>query len=52
MDTCWVSVGADSEYESSDEEFGKAAVSDSGWFSFLPKTLQNFTGTNDILKEQ
>lgn len=37
-------VGADSECESSEEEVAETKSNNSGWFSFLPKALQNLTG--------
>lgn len=43
--------GADSAYESSEEEIEKATASDRGWLSFLPKSLQNITG-NKLLEEK
>lgn len=43
--------GADSECESSEEEIVETKNNNSGWFSFLPKALQNFTG-NRLLEEK
>ncbi|OEH73927.1 signal recognition particle receptor alpha subunit [Cyclospora cayetanensis] len=44
--------GADSDYASSSEdEVQQDGANESGWFSFFPKALQNFTG-NKLLTEK